>query len=219
MRQSERGSEGREKKALFRFGCLPFAVTSSSTPSVMQSNLPHHLSLLSLYIYLCIITMLPSLISPETAKFSAKEASSLSLLSTREYVGEIKRVPRKAGVRLQPSNKGSSGGLAQTCYTMTEHSRNQGRDFLTQGKMWPGLKAEVGHLWKTCGHGGDEKHDTDNSREKLLHLPPHPQFVWFCFLLLHMCYLRVAEILKYSFSETSTEQKTEISLHVYYSAA
>lgn len=57
--------------------------------------------------------MLPSLISPETAKFSAKEAPSLSLPSTRVCVSvcrEIKRVPRKAGVQLQPSNKDGSGG-------------------------------------------------------------------------------------------------------------
>lgn len=52
------------------------------------------------------------------------------------YAGEIKRVPRKAGVQLQPSNKGGNGGLAQTCYTTTERSRKQGRNcnFLTEGK-------------------------------------------------------------------------------------
>lgn len=90
--------------------------------------------------------MLPSLISPETAKFSAEEAPSHSVCRARARVRvcvsvcrEIKRVPRKAGVQPQPSNKDGSGGSsarprADLLHNDGAFAEKQGRNcnFLTE---------------------------------------------------------------------------------------
>lgn len=112
------------------------------------TSVPLLLSLLSLSIYVCIITMLPSLISPETAKFSAEEAPSHSVFRARVCVRvsvcrEIKRVPGKAGVQLQPSNKGGGGGGGSSARPRADLLRNDGAFAEKQGRNCNFLREET----------------------------------------------------------------------------
>lgn len=141
--EAKRGREEEEGGKRRSSVLVAFLLQLLPLPPICTS-IPLLLSLLSLSIYVCIITMLPSLISPETAKFSAEEAPSHTQSSEHACVcvsvcREIKRVPRKAGVQLQPSNKDGSGGSsarprADLLHNDGAFAEKQGRNcnFLTE---------------------------------------------------------------------------------------
>lgn len=154
MRQREGGRKRRGKR---RSSVLVAFLLQLLPPPPICTSIPLLLSLLSLSIYLCIITVLASLISPETANFSTEEAPSLSPPSTGECVSvcrEIKGVSRKsrssaAAVKRRRHRRQRLVGEASRRPVTQRHSvrEKQGRNchFLTERTPWPGLKAEVGH--------------------------------------------------------------------------
>lgn len=148
MREGKRGGE---KNSLFRFGCLLFVATSSSIHRYIHPPFPHLLSLLSLSIYLCVIAMLPSLSAPEMAKFSAEEAPSLSLLSTRECEsvcrGGLRGSPGKPEFSCSRQMKaGAEASRRPVTQRRSARENKAGIAIMREGKMWPQQKAEVGHL-------------------------------------------------------------------------